>query len=65
MAKALQECPDSGKVWAEDISLAPKPQQKSKSVDALKVGIHIYTVILLQLVQRLMRVTLHCDFLEM
>ena len=37
MAKALQECPDSGKVWAEDISLAPKPQQKSKSVDALKV----------------------------
>mmetsp|Transcript_40439 Transcript_40439/g.41250 ORF Transcript_40439/g.41250 Transcript_40439/m.41250 type:complete len:969 (+) Transcript_40439:134-3040(+) len=36
MARALQECPNSGILWAEDISTCPQPQQKSKSVDALK-----------------------------
>ena len=36
MAKALQECPDSGRLWAEEIRLAPRAQQKSKSVDALR-----------------------------
>ncbi len=36
MAKALQDCPSSGRLWAEDIDMAPRPQRKSKSVDALK-----------------------------
>ena len=36
MAKAIQECPNSGILWAEAIFLAPRPQRKSKSVDALK-----------------------------
>ncbi|CAM9150782.1 unnamed protein product, partial [Ectocarpus fasciculatus] len=36
MARALQACPLSGLLWAEDILTCPKPQQKSKSVDALK-----------------------------
>ena len=38
MAKALQqsECPSSGKLWAEAISTEARPQQKSRSVDALK-----------------------------
>jgi pre-mRNA-processing factor 6 len=36
MAKALQECPGSGVLWAEAVRMAPRPQRKSKSVDALK-----------------------------
>lgn len=32
----LQECPTSGVLWAEAISMAPRPQRRSKSVDALK-----------------------------
>jgi pre-mRNA-processing factor 6 len=36
MARALQECPESGILWAEEILTCPKPQQKSKSMDALK-----------------------------
>ncbi|CAG2062381.1 unnamed protein product, partial [Timema podura] len=36
MAKALQECPSSGILWAEAIFLEPRPQRKTKSVDALK-----------------------------
>eukprot|EP00854_Cymbomonas_tetramitiformis_P014314 gene14314-16926_t len=36
MAKALQECPTSGALWAEAVRLAPRPQRKSKSVDALR-----------------------------
>lgn len=36
MAKALQECPGSGMLWAEAVRMAPRPQRKSKSVDALK-----------------------------
>uniref|UniRef100_A0A0A9VZK8 Pre-mRNA-processing factor 6 n=1 Tax=Lygus hesperus TaxID=30085 RepID=A0A0A9VZK8_LYGHE len=36
MAKALQECPNSGILWAEAIFLEPRPQRKTKSVDALK-----------------------------
>jgi len=35
MAKALQECPDSGLLWAEEIIHSPRPQQKSKSQEAL------------------------------
>ena len=36
MAKALQECPDSGILWAHEICSAPRPQQKGKSLEALK-----------------------------
>lgn len=36
MAKAMQECPNSGILWAEAIFLEPRPQRKTKSVDALK-----------------------------
>ena len=36
MAKALQDCPESGQLWADVIEHAPRPQRKSKSVDALK-----------------------------
>jgi pre-mRNA-processing factor 6 len=36
MARAIQTCPLSGLLWAEEILTCPKPQQKSKSVDALK-----------------------------
>ncbi|XP_078440246.1 pre-mRNA splicing factor-like protein [Wolffia australiana] len=36
MAKALQECPASGVLWAAAIEMAPRPQRKTKSVDALK-----------------------------
>lgn len=35
MAKALQECPNSGLLWAEEIITSPRPQQKSKSQEAL------------------------------
>ncbi|XP_016148957.1 pre-mRNA-processing factor 6-like [Sinocyclocheilus grahami] len=36
MAKALQECPNSGILWAEAVFLEARPQRKTKSVDALK-----------------------------
>ena len=36
VAKALQSCPNSGILWSEVITTAPRPQRKSKSVDALK-----------------------------
>ncbi|KAL3632313.1 Protein STABILIZED1 [Castilleja foliolosa] len=36
MAKALQECPTSGILWAALIEMVPRPQQKTKSRDALK-----------------------------
>jgi pre-mRNA-processing factor 6 len=36
MAKALQECPTSGLLLAENISSAPRVEQKSKSADAIK-----------------------------
>lgn len=36
MARALQECPNSGVLWAEEVLTCQKSQQKSKSVDALK-----------------------------
>ena len=35
-AMALRECPDSGALWAERVASAPRPQRKSRSVDALK-----------------------------
>lgn len=36
LAKALQACPHSGRLWAEAISTAPRPSRRSTSVDALK-----------------------------
>ncbi len=36
MAKAMQECPKSGLLWAETIMMASRPQRKGKSVDALR-----------------------------
>lgn len=33
LAKALQECPNSGILWAESIFLEAKPQRKTKSVN--------------------------------
>lgn len=36
LAKALQDCATSGILWAEAIEMAPRPQRKSKSLDALK-----------------------------
>jgi pre-mRNA-processing factor 6 len=45
MAKALQECPNSGILWAAAIEMAPRPQRKTKSVDALKKCDHDANVI--------------------
>ncbi|KAJ8624261.1 hypothetical protein MRB53_032791 [Persea americana] len=36
MAKALQECPMSGVLWAASIEMVSRPQRKTKSMDALK-----------------------------
>ena len=36
MARALQECPKSGLLLAENISTSPRPEQKAKSADAIK-----------------------------
>jgi len=36
MARALQECPSSGFLLAENISTSPRVEQKSKSADAIK-----------------------------
>jgi pre-mRNA-processing factor 6 len=36
LAKALQDCPTSGPLWAEAIAMAPRPARKTKSADALK-----------------------------
>ena len=46
MSKALQECPTSGILWAESIFLEPRPQRKTKSVDALKKCEHDALVLL-------------------
>ena len=36
MYLGAQENPTSGVLWAEAISMAPRPQRRAKSVDALK-----------------------------
>ncbi|RZC75172.1 hypothetical protein C5167_050644 [Papaver somniferum] len=36
IAKALQECPESGILWATSIEMVPRPQRKTKSADTLK-----------------------------
>jgi len=46
LARALQECPSAGVLWSEAIALAPRPERKTKSVDALKHCEHDPTVLL-------------------
>ncbi len=46
MAKAIQECPTSGILWAESIFMESRPQRKTKSVDALKKCEHNANVLL-------------------
>ncbi|KAL3309795.1 hypothetical protein Ciccas_011655 [Cichlidogyrus casuarinus] len=46
LSKALQACPTAGSLWAELIFMAPKPQRKTKSVDALKKCEHDPIVLL-------------------
>jgi pre-mRNA-processing factor 6 len=46
MAKALQECPTSGILWAESIFMESRPQRRSKSIDALKKCEHDANVLL-------------------
>ncbi|XP_058213697.1 protein STABILIZED1-like [Rhododendron vialii] len=36
MAKAVQVCPNSGILWAASIEMVPRPQRKTKSMDAHK-----------------------------
>lgn len=43
---ALQECPNSGILWAESIFMEPRPQRKTKCVDALKKCEHNSHVLL-------------------
>ena len=43
---ALQECPTAGILWAEAIFMEPRPQRKSKSVDACKKCEHDAHVLL-------------------
>jgi len=42
----MQECPNSGILWAEAIFLAPRPQHQSKSIDALKRCEHDLNVVI-------------------
>jgi pre-mRNA-processing factor 6 len=46
MSRAMQECPNSGILWAEAIFLESKPQRKTKSLDALKCCEHDANVLL-------------------
>jgi pre-mRNA-processing factor 6 len=46
LARAMQECPNSGILWAEAIFLEPRPQRKTKSIDALKCCEHDANVLL-------------------
>jgi len=36
LARALQDCPLSGALWAEAIALSPRPHRRARSVDALR-----------------------------
>ncbi|XP_045789815.1 protein STABILIZED1-like [Trifolium pratense] len=40
MSTALQQCPKSGILWAASIELAPRPERKGKSKDALNICGH-------------------------
>jgi pre-mRNA-processing factor 6 len=46
LARSLQECPNAGLLWSEAIFMAPRPQRKTKSVDALKHSEHDPNVLL-------------------
>nr|XP_032518836.1 pre-mRNA-processing factor 6 [Danaus plexippus plexippus] len=46
LAKALQECPTAGRLWALAVFMEPRPQRKTKSVDALKKCEHDAHVLL-------------------
>lgn len=46
IAKALQECSNSGILWAEAINLEPRAHRKTKSIDALKKCEHDAHVLL-------------------
>jgi pre-mRNA-processing factor 6 len=46
MLTALQECPTAGILWAEAIFMEPRPQRKSKGVDACKKCEHDANVLL-------------------
>ena len=46
LSKALQECPNSGLLWAEAIFMEPRPQRRTKSIDALKKCEHDSHVLL-------------------
>lgn len=35
LARGLQECPNSGILWSEELSVTPRAQQRTKSADAL------------------------------
>ena len=43
---AIQDCADSGLLWAEAIFMEARPQRKTKSVDALKRCEHDPNVLL-------------------
>jgi pre-mRNA-processing factor 6 len=46
MSTALQECPKSGILWAASIELAPRPERKRKSKDALnKCGLDPHVIV--------------------
>ena len=46
LARALQECPNSGLLWAEAIAMEPTKMRKTKSVDAMKKCEHDPIVLL-------------------
>jgi len=46
MARAIQECPSAGRLWADAIFMENKPLRKTKSVDALKKCEHDPQVLL-------------------
>lgn len=46
IARALQECPNSGLLWAEAIFMEPRPQRRMKSMDACKKCEHDAHVLL-------------------
>lgn len=50
MAKALQECPTSGILWAESIFMEPRPQRKTKSVSVtLRLRTNLIVTVFLSL----------------
>lgn len=46
LSRALQECPTSGLLWGLAIFLEPRPQRKTKSIDAVQACEHDSQVLL-------------------